>query len=412
MSKNNTAQKNIPQGWKYDELGNFIAEISDGGTPSRSNPSYFGGNIPWIVISDIKREINKTKETLTKEGLNNSSAKIWPVGTVILSFGATIGEVGIASVPVTTKQGIAGIVPKNELLNTYLYYLLLENKNRLKQLASGSTIKEVRPAVIKKQIKVLIPPIPEQQKIAEILGSVDEYILKTQEVIYDTEKLKKGLMQKLFTQGIGHKKFKKTKLGEIPESWEIKKLSSIGEIITGNTPKTSDKNNYGDEFLFVSPKDIGLLKYINDSEKKLSKKGFSLTRKIPKGSVLMVCIGSTIGKIGIAGCELSTNQQINSVAVENHYSSEYIYYQLLYRRKDVIGRRSTQAVPIINKTDFSLTELAVPKTRSEQEEIAEILSAIDEKISINKKLKSKLIQLKKGLAQDLLSGKVRVQIHE
>jgi type I restriction enzyme S subunit len=220
--------------------------------------------------------------------------------------------------------------------------------------------------------------------------------------------MKHGLMRQLFTCGIRHTKFKKTKLGEIPETWEVKKLSSIGEIITGNTPKTSDKNNYGDEFLFVSPKDIGLVKYINNSEKKLTKKGFSLTRKIPKGSVLMVCIGSTIGKIGIAGRELSTNQQINSVAVNDHYSSEYIYYQLLHRRKDVIGRRSTQAVPIINKTDFSLTELAVPKTRNEQEEIAEILSAIDEKILMNKKLRTKLNKLKKGLMQDLLSGKVRV----
>lgn len=409
MSKNNTAQKNIPQGWKYDELGNFIAEISDGGTPSRSNPSYFGGNIPWIVISDIKREINKTKETLTKEGLNNSSAKIWPVGTVILSFGATIGEVGIASVPVTTKQGIAGIVPKNELLNTYLYYLLLENKNRLKQLASGSTIKEVRPAVIKKQIKVLIPPIPEQQKIAEILGLVDEDILKTQKVIDKAEKLKKGLMQELFTRGIGHKKFKKTKLGEIPEEWDIVKLEEIAQVERGkfsHRPR-NDSRFYGGDIPFIQTGDvISSNGKITKYSQTLNERGLKVSRMFKKGTIVLT-IAANIGDTGILEFDSCFPDSLVGITPNNQVNNIFLEY-FLRTRKDYLNKIATQSAQKNINLEKLRPLLVIKPKKSEQDKISEILLTIDEKISINKKLKSKLIQLKKGLAQDLLSGKVSV----
>lgn len=90
--------------------------------------------------------------------------------------------------------------------------------------------------------------------------------------------------------------YKETVLGIIPKEWEVKRIKDIGTVVTGSTPSTSDMENYGNEYLFVSPVDLSGNKYIYNTEKKLSLKGYNLSRKIPTGAVLFTCIGSTIGK--------------------------------------------------------------------------------------------------------------------
>lgn len=388
MEKNNIVQQNVPRGWKEKNLLDCFLVPSKLSGVKQSHYEKSGDFPVFDQGQDYISGYSSDKNLL----IENVPAILFGDHTRIIKY--------IKSPFVAGADGTKIFWAKDDFDSSFLYYLVLSQK--IPDTGYNRHFKFL------KDIKVVLPELKtEQQKIAEILGMVDEDIAKTQKVIEATEKLKRGLMQQLFTRGIGHTKFKETKIGQIPEGWELKKISNLGDVVTGNTPKTSERSNYGEDYLFVSPKDIGSIKYINDSENKLSKKGYDTTRKIPKGSVLVVCIGSTIGKIALAGIELSTNQQINSVVVNDHYSNEFIYYQLLHRRQDIIGRRSTQAVPIINKTDFSETYLALPKTKEEQNKIAEILSAVDEKISVNKKLKDKLTQLKKGLMQDLLSGEKR-----
>jgi len=120
--------------------------------------------------------------------------------------------------------------------------------------------------------------------------------------------------------------FKQTEFGVIPSDWNVQKLTNIAEICTGSTPPTSDQNNYGDDYYFVSPADLGKGRIILNAEKKLSLKGFNLSRKYPKNSILFTCIGSTIGKSGIADIELTSNQQINAIFPNNTFDSDYLYY--------------------------------------------------------------------------------------
>jgi len=114
--------------------------------------------------------------------------------------------------------------------------------------------------------------------------------------------------------------YKQTEVGVIPEDWYIKKFGCIANIATGNTPPTQDTSNYGDEYLFVSPVDLGYSKLITKTEKMLSKKGFLTSRQFPVGSVLFVCIGSTIGKCGIASETLTSNQQILPYHSNSHFA--------------------------------------------------------------------------------------------
>lgn len=122
--------------------------------------------------------------------------------------------------------------------------------------------------------------------------------------------------------------YRKTKVGIIPDGWDVKKLGKIATIVTGNTPPTKDRDNYGDDYFFVSPADLQKGKFILDAAKKLSQKGFDISRKLPQNSILFTCIGSTIGKSGIAPFELTCNQQINAILPNERFSSDFLFYVL------------------------------------------------------------------------------------
>jgi type I restriction enzyme S subunit len=202
------------------------------------------------------------------------------------------------------------------------------------------------------------------------------------------------------------KGYKDSPLGIIPESWEVKRIKDFGRIVTGNTPSTTQPDNYGDEYMFVGPADLSFEKYITTTEKMLSRQGFSQSRKMPEGTVLFTCIGSTIGKSGIASTTLTSNQQINAVICNCESSNEFLYYELNFRSGKIKSLAGEQAVPIINKTDFENIKVIFPPL-PEQQKIAEILSVWDEAIEKQTQLIAKLETRKRGLMQQLLLGKKR-----
>ena len=190
-------QQNNP-GWRKVKLGEVIEDIGDGGTPPRKNPNYFGGGIPWVVIDDITFKIEKTKDTLSKLGLSKSTAKIWPKDSVIVSTGATIGHVGIARVPMATKQGITGITPKKSVISEYLAYFLLAQTRLLVKYAQGSSFKEIRPETTKK-IDFSYPLTNLQKDIVCMLNTAQKEIDLLSPLAEKYREQKRGLMQKLLS---------------------------------------------------------------------------------------------------------------------------------------------------------------------------------------------------------------------
>ena len=204
------------------------------------------------------------------------------------------------------------------------------------------------------------------------------------------------MMQKIFSREL---RFKDDEGRDYPE-WEEKKLGDVGIIVTGNTPSTKEKDNYGDEYLWASPADLGYKKVIDDTINKLSFKGFDKIRKVPKGSILATCIGSTIGKIGMASMEMSTNQQINTLICNKDINNEFVYYSLEYNFPRYLSYVTAQAVPIINKTQFQEFDINVP-VLDEQIKIGKTLSKIDLKIEKEQEKLDSLNQYKKGLLQQM-----------
>lgn len=189
--------------------------------------------------------------------------------------------------------------------------------------------------------------------------------------------------------------------------WPSVRLDQVGRIVTGNTPPPSDRSLYGSQYKFVTPVDLGTSMYVDTSAKMLSEKGFARSRHIPAGSTLFVCIGSTIGKTGLAKEMLTTNQQINSIIPNNLIDSEFLYYVATSLSSLVREQAGEQAVPLVNKSSFSGFEIPLPAL-AEQREIATFLKYIDKAIDALLSLIGKKRDIKQGVMQQLLTGRTRL----
>lgn len=200
---------------------------------------------------------------------------------------------------------------------------------------------------------------------------------------------------------------------EFQGEWEMCILGDYGKVVTGNTPPTKDIENYENgTYLWASPADLSTIKLISETKTKLSSKGFSKTRALPKGSVLVTCIGSTIGKTGMATKEMSTNQQINSIVVNDNNDNEFVYYAIQSAFPRYLSSIAVQAVPIISKSAFEMLPNKRPCLQ-EQKKIGKFLSLLDERIATQCKIIDKLQSLIKGIAQKIVrSNKPNVRLYE
>lgn len=191
---------------------------------------------------------------------------------------------------------------------------------------------------------------------------------------------------------------------EFQGEWEKCRIGDYGKVVTGNTPPTKDVENYIDgQYLWASPADLGTIKSITETNTKLSSKGFAKTRILPKGSVLVTCIGSTIGKMGMAMKEMATNQQINSVVVNEDNNNEFVYYAIQSAFPRYLSSIAVQAVPIVSKSAFEQLSNKRPCLQ-EQEKIGSLFALLDERIATQSKLIEKLESLIKGLEDKILDN--------
>ena len=181
------------------------------------------------------------------------------------------------------------------------------------------------------------------------------------------------------------------------DEWQKCTISQFGDIITGSTPSTSNQDNYTDGvYCWASPSDLNGTKYVYDTKIRLSQKGYDKTRKLPKDAILVTCIGSTIGKMGMSYTEMSTNQQINAVVVNVSFDKDFVYYAIQSRFPKYLTSIAVQAVPILSKSAFGELGNYYP-SKLEQKKIGKLLSLLDERIAMQSKLIEDLKKLKSAI---------------
>lgn len=186
--------------WKKVRLGS-VADMNSGGTPKSNIEEYYGGNIPWVSIADMTKQgkwISSTEKYLTKLGLENSSARIYPKNSVLYAMYASIGECSIAQVPLSSSQAILGIRPKSDLNFEFLYFFLTSLKEKIKLQGQQGTQSNLNAAMVK-DFALYLPSMEEQQKIAAVLSTADQEISALQQKLDALKQEKKALMQQLLT---------------------------------------------------------------------------------------------------------------------------------------------------------------------------------------------------------------------
>lgn len=219
--------------FKKVKLGD-IAEIASGGTPSSSNPNYWNGNINWATLPDLKNKyLFDTQRKITKLGLENSSARLLPINTIIFSSRATIGEISIAKVETSTNQGSKNLICNSSKIDfEYLYYCLKLNTNRIEQLASGATYKEINKTDLS-NIEIDFPDLSTQTRISSLLSVYDDLIGNNEKRIKLLEEMAQLLYSEWFVKlkFPGHERIKmvdsKTGLGKLPQGWEVVTIESL-----------------------------------------------------------------------------------------------------------------------------------------------------------------------------------------
>lgn len=435
-------KKETREGYKFTELGempiewtiksidelieeNIILEVMDGnhGAIHPKSSDYTKRGIPFIMANNFsKGRIDVKNCKYISRDLANTLRKGFAIeGDVLLTHKGTLGETAI--VP-SLENGFIVLTPQvtyyrvsknNKLLNKYLkiYFDSKYFQDSLKSLGSQST-RDYVGITEQKKMKIVLPQIKEQEKIAEILSVVDEQIENTERLIQKNQKLKKGLMQQLLTKGIGHTEFKKTELGEIPDEWEIKNMKSIVKSTQLGT-NTLGKNELGIPMLKMGNLEIGgfnfdKLEYITKDE--LNE---NLEFILKTGDFLFNTRNTLelVGKSAVWNNKLDLaifNSNIMRIKYCNEINSFYMGYYFAssigWKELKAISTGTTSVAAIYTK-DLMNTKVIVPPLK-EQEKIVEILSTVDEQIENTKKLIQKNQELKKGLMQQLLTGYIRI----
>ena len=299
------------------KLINDLAVVIGGGTPDTTIKSYWDGEIQWFTPSEIGKNkyVDSSLRTITEEGLNNSSAKLLPPNTILLSSRATIGECSLSLRECATNQGFQSLVSKKCYVD-FLYYLIQTKKRDLIRKSCGSTFLEISANEVRK-IQVSVPTDVEQQKIAGLLSLIDERIATQNKIIEDLKKLKSAISKQAFAQK--------------PNGWNrLDTLFSKGKA--GGTPTSTNKEYYNGEIPFLSINDITKQgKYVRYTENHLSRSGLenSSAWVVPEYS-LIISMYASVGLVTINEVPITTSQAMFAMQLRDKDLLDYLYYYLSY----------------------------------------------------------------------------------
>ena len=413
----------FPESWREKAIIE-VFDVKTGTTPPTKNRAYWEeGEIPWYTPADLssvneKIYLSESSKKITKKALKETNVNLIPKESIILSTRAPVGTLGITNQESTFNQGCKGLVPhaSPDIDSRFYYYVLQHKRSELENRSSGSTFKELSKDMLE-SFTVPYPPEVERKKISSILTTVDEAIQKSRAATAGTERLKEGAMRELFTKGIGHIEFEKNEtIGIKPKDWTVKTIIDIFEVKTGSTPSTKIKEYWKDGIIkWYTPADLSYVNekiYTEDSEKCITKKALEETNVnlVPKDTII-ISTRAPVGTLGITKQKATFNQGCKGLVPRDNpnIDSLFYYYYLLDSRKSLENRSGGSTFMELSKD--MLESFPVPSPLiAEKTQIATILSTIDRKLSLQRQRTAALERLKKGLMDDLLTGRRRVVI--
>ena len=407
----------VPDGWQAARLGD-VAEVVGGTTPSRANEHYWGGEIPWVVPSELTalrgRYLDASREFITRQGLETSSLRVLPAGSVLLTSRATIGATAINTLPVTTNQGFQNLVGMSGVDRLWLYYCVSAMRHELEKRSAGSTFREVSRDGVR-SLPILLPPLAEQRAIAAVLDAIDEAIERTEEVIAATERLRDALLHELLTRGLPgrHSEWADVPgLGTVPACWDVVRLGEVAEVVGGTTPSRGRPDYWGGDVPWVVPSELTGLsgRYLDASRESITHEGVRAAslRLIPPRSVLLTT-RATIGVTAINRVPVTTNQGFQNLVPNGGTDSLWLYYLIAAMRRELEKRGAGSTFLEVSRDSVRSLRIPFPPLE-EQQAIAAALDGVDGAIERAREERARLHSLQASAADALLTGRVRVPL--
>lgn len=396
--------------WKQCTLAD-LGEIVGGATPSTKNDDYYGGDIAWITPKDLStfhgRFISHGERNITAEGLKNSSARLMPPHSVLFTSRAPIGYVAIAENEVCTNQGFKSIVPNSDTDYLFLYYLLVHNRERIENMGSGTTFKEVSGAVMK-QISVSVPTdIEEQKSISAILGALDDKIENNTKINHHLEQMAQVIFKSWF---VDFEPFG----GVMPDDWCEGILGDYCSVKSGFAFKSAWWQESGIRVIKIkniteNGFDFSGCSFVSDDKVSYAK-DFVATA----GDVLIAMTGATIGKFAIIPQHdetLLVNQRVGKFFLGTDPLNRLPFLWCLLKQDEVfneiVNRGQGSAQPNISPTDIMTIPIIIPSGEV-LDNFNNSLRSCFETMILNAAENQKLSDLRDTLLPRLMSGELSV----
>ncbi|MBR0518322.1 restriction endonuclease subunit S [bacterium] len=435
----------IPDNWKICKIRD-CGTIIGGATPLTNISKYYdNGTISWITPKDLSnlqdKFITKGERNITLLGFKSCSVRMLPKNSILFSSRAPIGYVAIANKELCTNQGIKGIIPNEKIYYEFLYYLLIANKENIESFSNGTTFKEVSTNSFRK-VKVPLPPLEEQKKIADFLDNkcskIDRYVEILTNQIKVLVEYKKSLITETVTKGLNPDKsapsMKEKKhwrdskidwIGEIPDNWKISRLKYILSILTDYTANGSFAD-LAKNVEYLDYKDYARLVRLTDLRENLENKGIYVNKnsyeylrksKLFGKEILIANVGAYAGLF----CEMPIIKEPATLGpnmfllkTNNKMFQHFLYY--LGNAKFVIEqlhqKATSTAQPKLNKDDVKTIYIPLPPLE-EQKAIADFLDSkclkIDRLLELKKKQIENIKEYKKSLIYEYVTGKKEVK---
>ena len=350
--------------WKECKLGD-VAMVVGGGTPDTNNHKYWNGDIQWFTPSEIGRDkyVTNSLRTISEEGLNKSSAKLLPIGTILLSSRATVGECSINKVECTTNQGFQSLITKEYFSKEFVFYLMQTKRKELIRKSCGSTFLEISANEVRK-IKIAVPTSKEQEKISKLLALLDERITIQNKIIEKLESLIKGIAQ------------------SIAQAHKANILISECLGCSSSSLQESDVLEHGTYPVYGANGIVGYLDNYNTENE----------------AIYIIKDGSGVGSISYVTGKCSATGTLNILRAKEGYSLQYLYYMLKVFNFEPY--KTGMAIPHIYFKDYGKDKVFCP-TYKEQLQYSRLLSAIDKRLTVEHGLLTSLSLQKQYLLRQM-----------
>lgn len=367
------------------------AEIIGGGTPSTQISNYWNGDINWYTPAEISNFIytRKSKRKISMEGLENSSARLLPVGTVLFTSRAGIGKTAILSKEGTTNQGFQSIVPNKKLLDSYFIFSLTnELKKYGENHGAGSTFIEISGRELAKA-PLKLPALKEQKKIGGLLHQVDELIFLQQRKLEQLKQLKKAMLQQLFVDK--NNKQPNSRFKNFKGNWEQHRLEEVAQVTMGQSPSSK---NYTD-----NPNDYVLVQGNADlKSNKISPRVWTkeITKQVHKGEIIMT-VRAPVGYLAMANMDAVIGRGVAAID-----GNKYLYYLLQTKLMDRTWEKLSSGSTFESISSNDIKNLEIKVTETEEEKlITKLMNTVTYFVTLQKNNLTQLTTLKKYLLQNL-----------